>query len=96
MRLTNGAEITVTDWTAVEVRALRRARRMSVREFAAHLGVSDRAVSHWERLSSPVHPRAVNQAALDTSLEQADAVLRRRFAGYLAELGNGSEEGNAP
>ena len=33
---------TVPLWSGREVRALREARRMSVREFAAHLGVSDR------------------------------------------------------
>lgn len=39
---------TVRKWSGRETRALREAKRMSVREFAAHLGVSDRAVSKWE------------------------------------------------
>jgi DNA-binding transcriptional regulator YiaG len=42
------AVATVPLWSGREVRALREARRMSVREFAAHLGVSDRMVSKWE------------------------------------------------
>jgi DNA-binding transcriptional regulator YiaG len=32
----------VEHWTGVEIRYLRHARRMSVREFAHHLGVSSR------------------------------------------------------
>jgi transcriptional regulator with XRE-family HTH domain len=36
---------TFPQWTGREVRALREARRTSVREIAAHLGVSDRMVS---------------------------------------------------
>jgi hypothetical protein len=52
---------------------------MSVREFAAHLGVSDRMVSKWEAGGVAVRPRPVNQAALDTSLNRADASDRERF-----------------
>ncbi len=81
---TNDHETTVTDWTATEIRALRQARRMSVREFAAHLGVSDRAISNWENTTTPVRPRTVNQALLDTSLHRADPLVRDRFIRYLA------------
>ena len=66
-------------WTGREVRALREARRMSVREFAAHLGVSDRMVSKWEAGGLTIRPRPVNQAALDTSLARASAEIRARF-----------------
>src|SRR5687767_13404657 len=38
----------VATWTGVEVRALRGAKRMSVREFAAYVGVSGRVVGKWE------------------------------------------------
>jgi transcriptional regulator with XRE-family HTH domain len=69
----------VPTWTGREVRALRAARRMSVREFAAHLGVSDRMVSKWEAGGTSIRPRPVNQAALDTSLARADATARSRF-----------------
>lgn len=77
-------DITVTDWTVTEIHALRQARRMSVREFAAHLGVSDRAVSNWENTTKPVRPRNVSQALLDTSLHHAPPPVRQRFVRYLA------------
>ncbi|NNH75454.1 XRE family transcriptional regulator [Nocardia uniformis] len=53
---------------------------MSIREFAAHLGVHERLVSKWEAGGNRVHPRPVNQAALDTSLARSDDVVRARFA----------------
>lgn len=69
----------VFTWTGHEVRLLRQARRMSVREFAAHLGVSDRMVSKWEAGGRDIRPRPVNEQALDTSLRQADSGSRERF-----------------
>jgi transcriptional regulator with XRE-family HTH domain len=66
-------------WSGREVRALRAARRMSVREFATHLGVSDRMVSKWEAGGDAIRPRPLNQAALDTSLGMASADVRNRF-----------------
>ncbi|MFF0488889.1 XRE family transcriptional regulator [Nocardia sp. NPDC003482] len=56
---------------------------MSIREFAAHLGVHERLVSKWEAGGSRVHPRPVNQAALDTSLARSDDVVRARFAALI-------------
>jgi transcriptional regulator with XRE-family HTH domain len=70
---------TVPQWSGREVRALREARRMSVREFAAHLGVSDRMVSKWEAGGATMRPRSMNQAALDTSLATASPEARTRF-----------------
>uniref|UniRef100_UPI0009FC64E5 helix-turn-helix domain-containing protein n=2 Tax=Nocardia amikacinitolerans TaxID=756689 RepID=UPI0009FC64E5 len=58
---------------------------MSIREFAAHLGVHERLVSKWEAGGSRVHPRPVNQAALDTSLARSDEVVRARFAALIGE-----------
>jgi formylglycine-generating enzyme required for sulfatase activity len=52
---------------------------MSVREFAAHLGVSDRMVSKWEAGGEVMRPRPHNQAALDTSLAMANSEARTRF-----------------
>jgi formylglycine-generating enzyme required for sulfatase activity len=69
----------VTVWSGRDARALREARRMSVREFAAHLGVSDRMVSKWEAGGDAIRPRSLNQSALDTSLLLADAETKRRF-----------------
>lgn len=81
MRITSSAResriATVRHWTRTEIRALRAARRMSVREFAAHLGVSGRIVSRWE---AGARPRPVNQAALDTSLALSDPQTQERFA----------------
>nr|WP_188829111.1 XRE family transcriptional regulator [Nocardia camponoti] len=57
---------------------------MSIREFAAHLGVHERLVSKWEAGGSRVRPRPVNQAALDTSLARCDAAVHARFASFLA------------
>ncbi|WP_084161057.1 DNA-binding transcriptional regulator [Nocardia sp. BMG51109] len=56
---------------------------MSIREFAAHLGVHERLVSKWEAGGLRVHPRPVNQAALDTSLARSDEVVRARFAALI-------------
>jgi formylglycine-generating enzyme required for sulfatase activity len=52
---------------------------MSVREFAAHLGISDRMVSKWEAGGETIRPRPLNQAALDTSLSMASPDIRSRF-----------------
>lgn len=73
----------VLRWAHAEVRALREARRMSIRDFAAHLGVSDRVVSKWE---AGAQPRPVNQAALDVSLARCDARQLDRFQRFLEEL----------
>jgi hypothetical protein len=57
---------------------------MTVREFGAHLGVSDRMVSAWEAGGVRLQPRAINQAALDTSLTKCTDEERQRFADLLA------------
>jgi transcriptional regulator with XRE-family HTH domain len=79
------AQPVINTWTGREVRLLREAMRMSVRDFAAHLGISDRMVSKWESGPGDVRPRPVNQAALDTTLRRADDAVRRRFATSLLE-----------
>jgi transcriptional regulator with XRE-family HTH domain len=71
---------TVQSWSGVEVRALREAKRMSIREFAAHLGVSERMISKWEAGRENIRPRPVNQAALDTCLSRSDPDTQARFA----------------
>ncbi|UFS94357.1 helix-turn-helix domain-containing protein [Nocardia huaxiensis] len=73
----------VRQWSGKEARALRDAKRMSIREFAAHLGVHERLVSKWEAGGIRVHPRPINQAALDTSLARSDDVVRARFAALI-------------
>jgi hypothetical protein len=66
---------------------------MSVREFAAHLGVSDRMVSKWEAGGESIHPRPLNQAALDTSLAMSTPEVKDRFR---TMLGDSVEEAARP
>ncbi|MEU5912891.1 helix-turn-helix domain-containing protein [Micromonospora sp. NPDC047527] len=70
---------TVQAWTGCETRALRQALRMSIREFAENLGVSERTVSKWEAGRDAVHPRPEMQAALDTVLSRAGSEVVDRF-----------------
>lgn len=77
---------TVQRWSGVEVRILREAKRMSIREFAAHLGVSERMISKWEAGGENIHPRPVNQAALDTSLARSDPDTQARFRHFTADF----------
>lgn len=74
------AAITVQLWSGREARALREAKRMSMRAFAAHLGVSERMIAKWEAGGDSLRPRPVNQAALDTSLACSSADVQERFA----------------
>jgi transcriptional regulator with XRE-family HTH domain len=69
----------VRRWSGRETRALREALRMSVREFAARLGASDRTVSNWEAGGQTTRPRPVWQASLDTLLQQASGNEQARF-----------------
>ncbi|MGQ0773883.1 MAG: NB-ARC domain-containing protein [Pseudonocardiales bacterium] len=73
-------------WSGREARALRAALRMSVRVFAAHLGVSNRTVSKWEAAGEQLTPLPDTQAVLDTALEQADAAAQERFHDSLSAL----------
>ncbi|MGI8309413.1 SUMF1/EgtB/PvdO family nonheme iron enzyme [Saccharopolyspora hattusasensis] len=74
-------------WSGAEVRGLREAKRMSIREFAAHLGVSERMISKWEAAGANITPRPVNQAALDTALSRCDPDTKARFT----HLTNGAQ-----
>ena len=76
----------VRPWTGAEVATLRDARRMAIKEFAAHLGVSERQVSTWESKGGAIKPQPVNQAALDTSLSRlTPEELTRFLAGVPAD-----------
>lgn len=77
---------TVGCWGALEVRALRQARRLSVRAFAEHLGVAVRTVSKWEAVDQRTRPRPDTQAILDTALMRADVATQKRFELLLSEL----------
>ena len=69
----------VARWTGREARALREAKRMSVREFAAHLGVNDAAVSNWERRGAEAKLRYETQQLLDRELTRCGSEVVDRF-----------------
>jgi tetratricopeptide (TPR) repeat protein/transcriptional regulator with XRE-family HTH domain len=66
-------------WSGREARLLREAMRMSVREFAAHLGYNDAAVSSWERRGENTRLRAQTQRDLDAALRLAGDETRDWF-----------------
>jgi transcriptional regulator with XRE-family HTH domain len=70
---------TVQRWTGREARALRLALRLSVRAFAAALGVGVRTVASWEADGAHLQPRPEMQAVLDTALRRADDEAKHRF-----------------
>ncbi|MFF4919568.1 hypothetical protein ACFY4B_03195 [Kitasatospora sp. NPDC001261] len=72
-------------WTGLEARALRLACRKSVRDWAAQLGMSVRAVSNWEKLGVSTRPRPDTQAIFDTVLRQCDPDARMRFEALVAQ-----------
>ena len=76
----------VQAWSGREVRALRESQRLSIREFAQRIGVSERMVSRWEAGGSNIRPRPINQEGLDTLLAEATEDERSRFAARLEAL----------
>ncbi|RAY15003.1 hypothetical protein DPM19_09640 [Actinomadura craniellae] len=85
----------VARWTGREARALREAKRMSVREFAAHLGVNDAAVSNWERRGTDARLRYDTQQLLDTDLTRSEPAVAERFVLILRSDG-GDEPADPP
>ncbi|MCX4395234.1 hypothetical protein OG916_20460 [Streptomyces sp. NBC_01767] len=75
--------VTVQRWSGREARLLRDSLRMSLRDFAAYLGVSDRTVSNWEGGGTGYLPRAESQAVLDTALSRASDDAKARFGAAL-------------
>ena len=61
---------------------------MSVRVFAAHLGVAVRTVSKWESLGIHTRPRPDTQAILDTALARYDAATQLLFEALLLQAGS--------
>lgn len=74
---------------------LRAALRLSLRDFAAHLGVGVRTINKWEARQTDLTPQPHMQAILDTALRQATGDEQARFAAALADHCPGSE-GSAP
>ncbi|TDE09683.1 helix-turn-helix domain-containing protein [Jiangella asiatica] len=70
---------TVRNWTGAQTTALRGALRMSVRDFAAHLGVAIRTVSKWEARGSTITLQPDSQAMLDVVLNRASDDQKTRF-----------------
>ncbi|MFG1775979.1 DUF5919 domain-containing protein [Micromonospora sp. NPDC049048] len=80
-----GTMTPVQRWTGRETKALRHALRMSIRDFAVHLGVAERTVSKWEAGGTGVVPRPEMQSALDTALTHAAHEAQHRFAAALPQ-----------
>lgn len=72
--------VVVEVWTGQLASALRRALRMTARDFADHLGAALRTVAAWEAADSDIVPAPAMQAALDTALAEAPEHVRTRFA----------------
>jgi transcriptional regulator with XRE-family HTH domain len=90
------AVIVVGRWTGQEASALRQALRLTIRDFAEHLGVAERTVAKWEAGGSAMVPVPVMQAALDTVLERASDEAKGRFGMLLAAtLDPAGSEGSA-
>ncbi|MFE2885522.1 helix-turn-helix domain-containing protein [Streptomyces sp. NPDC059272] len=77
--------LSVRQWTGLEAGLLRQALRMSVRTYAAHLGVGIRTVSKWEQLGTDTRPWPDTQSILDTALARASVTAQARFEQLLAQ-----------
>jgi transcriptional regulator with XRE-family HTH domain len=82
---------TVGRWTGQDSRVLRHALRMTVREYAAYLGVSTRTVSMWEA-GTTRELRPASQEILDTALHQASVEAQERFT-LLRDRADGHDPG---
>ena len=70
----------VEKWTGRETKALRNAMRLTQKDFALLIPVSDRMVRLWQTGGESVAPRPAKQAALDTLLARAGVEVQERFA----------------
>jgi hypothetical protein len=74
----------VAVWTGGRADALRQALRMTIEDFAAHLGVAGRTVAYW-RARPDVALRPVTQQILDVALARVPEQVRGQFELLLAE-----------
>ncbi len=81
--------VTVARWTGAETKALRQAMRLSIRAFAAHLGVDARTVNKWEARGNTITLLPDTQALLDTALSRAPEEVKTRFT---QTVGNSEQE----
>jgi len=77
---------TTAGWTGREARALRLAKRMSIRAFAARLGVTTATVSNWDQRGPLARLRTETQQLLDIDLAQAPAEVQDRFTALTLAL----------
>lgn len=70
---------TVQRWTGREAKQLREALRLSVRDFAARLGIGVRTVNKWEARQAGITPLPHMQEVLDTALARASDEAKTRF-----------------
>ncbi|MGH3914701.1 MAG: hypothetical protein ACRDTC_15035 [Pseudonocardiaceae bacterium] len=66
-------------WTGREAKLLRVALRLSIRDFAAGLGVAARTVNTWEERLADITPLPHMQEVLDTALSRASDEVKARF-----------------
>ena len=78
---------TVECWTGAQTKALRQAMRLSIRAFAAHLGVDARTVDKWEARGATITLLPDNQALMDTALSRAPEDVKTRFTQTLDSSG---------
>ncbi|MGH3771883.1 MAG: helix-turn-helix domain-containing protein [Pseudonocardiaceae bacterium] len=71
--------VTVECWTGAETKALRQAMRLTIRAFAAHLGVDARTVNKWEARGATITLLPDSQALMDTALGRAPEDVKARF-----------------
>lgn len=71
--------VAVGAWGWGEVRALRESLRLTVRAFAAHIGVSVATVCHWEHRERVTRLHLATEEMLDRALKIADDDARARF-----------------
>lgn len=71
-------------WTGLEAAALRQARRMSIRAYAAHLGISPATVANWDSRGQLARLNTETQQLLDIDLSRASADVQHRFSAALA------------
>ena len=88
--------IDVEVWTGLEAFRLRTALRMSQRQFAAHLGVSERTVAKWDSRGVETRPRGEFQRMLDTALARAAADAQKRFRALQGDDNSGVPDGPPP
>jgi 3-keto-L-gulonate-6-phosphate decarboxylase/transcriptional regulator with XRE-family HTH domain len=76
----------VARWSGQEAKALREAQRLSIRDFAAHLGFNVGVVATWEKRGAGVALRFETQQVLDAELAGLDEDVALRFSLILDEL----------